>query len=97
MGNYDPGQIARLGITLTVDGTVTDPTTIKIRVKPKTSPAVEYVYGVDSNVTKLSTGVYRAAITITDDPGQWQYRWISTGTAATVAPSFITINPLAFT
>lgn len=97
MGFYNPGEIARLGITLTVDGAVTDPSTIKIRVKPPTTAAVEYVYGVDSNVTRLSTGVYRAAITITNDPGPWQYRWISTGTAATVAPSFITVNPLAFT
>jgi hypothetical protein len=48
-------------VTFTVGGVVTDPTAVTFRVKRPNAAVTEsaYVYGVDSQPTKVSTGVYR--------------------------------------
>lgn len=73
------GDTARIDATITVDGVLTDPTALSITVE---GPAGAETHSYPSaELTRLSTGRYRAAINCTA-AGTWQYRWISPGPTA---------------
>ncbi len=79
---YRLGQRVRLSVTFRVDGVLTDPTTVTLKVMDPEGNIDTYVYGV-STVQKESLGVYYADI-IPDEEGEWNYRYEGTGTCTAV-------------
>lgn len=58
-----------------------DPATVEVRrLRPGDGSPTTYVYGVDSEVVRASTGVYYIENDTTDLPGTWQFVWNSSGT-----------------
>ena len=55
------------------DGTAFDPTTVTFTINEPRTASVDYVYGVDAEVTKNGTGDYTCTIDV-DTPGIWYYR-----------------------
>lgn len=55
-------------------GAATDPDGVKFRMRTPTAAAVTYVYGVDAEVVKDSTGVYHFD-QAGDAAGGYSYRW----------------------
>lgn len=53
-------------------GEVFDPENVKVEVRVNNGLTTTYVYGVDSNVTKVSTGVYSCEVDI-NKSGTWYY------------------------
>ena len=58
MSSYINGDTVRLSATFTVDGAVTDPTTIALRVKAPSGTVTSYTR-VSAEITRVSAGVYR--------------------------------------
>jgi hypothetical protein len=76
---YDIGDSLRITVTFTgLDGAVADPTTVVLRLRAPDGTTTM------PSVTKTSTGVYFADLTLTAS-GEWKYRWIGTGGDCTAA------------
>ena len=80
---HDIGDLCRL-ITTFKDsaGTVTDPTGVTFSVKAPSGTVTTYVYGVDGQLGKTSTGVYYVDFTPAQS-GRHIYRWVATGAIVT--------------
>jgi hypothetical protein len=61
------------------DGVLTNPTTVTLTLITPYGDETDYVYDTDSEVTRPSTGKYRAEV-VPDMSGRWRYAWTTTGT-----------------
>ena len=83
MADYIVGDAVTLGATFTNSaGTATDPTAVTLEVKDPSGTTTTYTYSL-AEITKVSTGVYSKAISLTAS-GWWYYEWQGTGTVAKV-------------
>lgn len=92
--SYIIGAVARIKAQFSVDGVLTDPTTIALAVKSGTSGTITN-YAYPATITKLAIGIYQAQVPVTE-VGQWFYRWTSTGAAAGAAQSWFQVDPNTF-
>jgi len=54
---------------------IVDPANVRVRiVGPRGTPYYEYVYGEDTEITKVSKGVYEATV-VCNKAGEWDYRF----------------------
>jgi hypothetical protein len=65
-------------------GSLVDPDTIKFLTYSPSGAKATYTFGTDSEVAKVSTGIFAADIE-PDEAGRWHYRWKTTGTGTTIA------------
>lgn len=72
------GDVVRVDITFTVDGSVTDPTIIEFWYRAPNEPIIRFI-NTDVALVKDSTGKYHLDIT-TDRSGTWEVEWEGTGT-----------------
>lgn len=80
VNSYEQGSRVRLtGGFTDASGSAVDPATVKFRVRPPGGLVTEYVYGTDAALVKDSPGNYHVDVDA-DTPGQWVYRFFSTGT-----------------
>lgn len=92
MNTYDIGDQVRLTSNLTnLSGTLTDPTTVTLRVRKPDGVATDYTYAGGA-VTKSSTGVYYRDVDI-DQAGEWNYRWSGTGTLVVAEEGQFYVRP----
>lgn len=79
------GTELRLRIEFVDDnGAYVDPTTVAFETISPRAARVEYEFGTDSEIQKVSTGIYTADVT-PDAAGRWHYRWATTGTGTAAA------------
>lgn len=90
INHYIEGQTVSMTARFTLDGVLTDPTTITLKVKDPEGTISEYTYAL-SQITKVSTGIYNKDIAL-NTPGLWIYRYIATGSVATVGERKIYAN-----
>jgi hypothetical protein len=84
-GRLYPNTSLRLTIAFRDDdGVLVDPTTVTFKTFDPCCNFVEYVYGTDSEITKLATGRYAADI-VPGVSGRWCYVWQTTGAGTTLA------------
>jgi uncharacterized protein YfaS (alpha-2-macroglobulin family) len=83
---YEVGQRVRCAVTFTVNGTNTDPTTVKAKVKDPSGNITTYTYGSDTELVKDVTGQYHIDVD-TDERGEWHIRFEGTGTCMAVEES----------
>lgn len=82
---YDYGNKLRSTVTFTdIDGDPIDPSAVMLKYKDGDGTITTLTYGV-SGITKLSTGVYYADISLVV-AGRWKRRWYSTGTGQASTP-----------
>lgn len=78
INEYDVGDLIRCTGTFTdASDTETDPDTVTFKARGPSGNITTYVYGVDAEVVKSSTGVYYVNLTI-DESGFWYYRFAGT-------------------
>lgn len=66
-------------------GALTDPATLTVRLRHESSGTqTAYEYGVDSEVTRTSTGIYVFHSPPLDRVGTWWVAWEATGNNVTV-------------
>lgn len=74
-GKIYPGTSVVLAVQFKDDsGYAADTTAVTFRTINPDGVKTSYVYGTDSEVTKLSTGAYKATIK-PDKAGRWHVRW----------------------
>ena len=83
---YKLGQKVRCTVTFTVDGVLTNPTTVTAKIKDPSGNVTTYVYGTDAALVRDSTGVYHVDV-VTDKKRQWHFRFEGTGTCTAVEES----------
>jgi hypothetical protein len=77
---FDRGDVVRVTNTITVGGVATDPTTLQMSVIDPSGTQTDYTYAA-SQLTKSGTGVYYRDLTLSLE-GEYQLRFVATGTAA---------------
>lgn len=88
-GQLYPGSTIDLSLTLTDEnGDAVDPATLTFRLMNPCGTTTDYVYGTDSEITKLETGVYLASV-VPDQSGRWSFRWVATDPVFAKEDSFI--------
>lgn len=92
---YDVGDLIRCSITIKVSDTLTNPTTLKFKVKNPAGTITTYTYGTDAELVRDSTGAYHIDISATQ-AGTYRYRWESTGTAAGAEEGAFVVNESYF-
>ena len=81
MSDINPGDIVRVATTpgfTDAAGTLTDPTTVRLRWRVAGGAATTWVFGTDAHVVKDSVGLYHADISVVA-PGLHYFRWEGTG------------------
>lgn len=97
MANYEIDTLVRLAAAFTtVSGAMpTDPTDVKLYVKPPTGGIQTYTYLL-SQVVKDATGMYHYDLLV-NAQGVWSYKWQGTGTVqVTSADQSLTCNSTLF-
>jgi hypothetical protein len=95
--SYEIDTLVRLAVAFaTVSGSIpTDPTDIKLFVKPPTGGVTTYTYLL-SQVIKDSTGMYHMDLLV-NAIGVWTYKWQGTGSAQVTSPDqTLTCNSTIF-
>ena len=87
---YYVGSVARLSIVIQVASVDTDPTALSLLVEDPSLSVATYTYA-GADITKDSTGNYHYDLSL-DEAGEWQARWIGTGTAAGAVETTISVN-----
>lgn len=89
LGAFDAGATVEFRITLSVDDVLTDATAVTLTLRRPDGANL-----TAGAVTHVSTGVYEVDYTFAADfPGQWFFRWESTGPAAGVKEGSVVIRP----
>lgn len=68
----------------TLDGSLLDPTTVKVVIKNPLSVETTLNYGTDAELIRQSLGVYYVDVTL-DTPGEWGVRFEGHGAVEAVA------------
>lgn len=76
---FDYGETvrARNSYTNPEDGLLTDPLAVQVEVRSPDGTVATYVYGTDTELTKVSTGVYQVLIPLVQT-GSYRWRWTAT-------------------
>lgn len=75
-------------------GTLINPTAVEVTIRYPDLSETTFVYGVDAEVVRESTGVYYINIDTTGLAGDFDAKWVSTGVGQGVSQtSFTTIAP----
>lgn len=77
---YDRGDLIRLTATFTVNSVNTDPASVVLYLRQPDGELTTLTYGIDQEIVKSSTGVYRYDYSASD-AGNVSYRWAGTGAA----------------
>lgn len=91
MGVYPLGQAVTVTETFRVLGTPTNPTTVTYKLQDPEGTVTVYVFGVDTEVTNPSVGVYLLETPPCDIPGDWLYEIIGTGAVISTGSGNFTI------
>jgi hypothetical protein len=90
---YDEGDLLVLSAVFTDRlSAVIDPTTVSFKIKDPEGVVTTYIFGTDSELIKDSTGNYHIDISV-NTPGQWYYRFESTGTGQAAEEGQFQIKP----
>lgn len=76
---HDVGDLVRVTGTFTDSADLpADPTALSFAFKDPSGSVTTYVFPTDAQLVKDSVGIYHVDVDVVE-PGDWHYRWISTG------------------
>lgn len=87
---YDLNDTGSPTVTFTVDGTLTDPTTVTLTVRKPSGTTTSYTYAAAA-VSRISLGVYRKNLTL-DERGVWLFTFTGTGDCQASAEGTVTVR-----
>jgi hypothetical protein len=93
---YDVGALVRCsGVFTNRSGTAVDPTVVGFKVKNPSGTVTTYTYGSGAQVVRDSAGHYHVDVDA-NAPGQWHYRFYSTGTGQAASEGVFDVDDSAF-
>lgn len=69
-----------------------NPTTVQVKVKQPDLTETTYIYGVDPEVVRESTGIYYINLDTTGKSGTWYVKWNSLGTQGVAQTNFTVVD-----
>lgn len=81
---YDIGDLVRCAGTFASSGANVNPSAVMFKVRSPAGVVTTYTYGQDAALVRDATGVYHVDVSA-DEPGDWAYRFWSTGTGQAAA------------
>jgi hypothetical protein len=94
MAKYYVGDSPKFRCEFRVDGTLTDPTTVTLKLYRPNGTTDTYTYG-GGTITKDSTGIFSKVYTLSSE-GTWRWKWEGTGTAAAARAGTIFVEDTPF-
>lgn len=91
---YDDGDSVRLAVGFTIRNTLTDPTTVTLKVQDPSDNETDYTYAL-AEVIKDGVGQYHKDITL-DEVGTWYYRFEGTGAAVAAEENSFAVRETEF-
>lgn len=75
------GEVIRARVTYRDpdSGSLVDPATVSVTIRPPSGTLTTYDYGQDAELSKVSTGVYQVSIALTE-VGTYKWKWVGLGT-----------------
>jgi hypothetical protein len=97
MDSYAVGNLVRVSVAFadSTDAAV-DPSVVKVQVRTPAGTISTKTYGTDAAVKRASVGHYYLDVDASS-PGEWMYRWYSTGTGQAAAEGVFTVEASVFT
>lgn len=92
MKRYDIGDIARINMRFMRLGSLTNPTTVTVKIKDPAATTVTYSYA-GAEVSKTSTGLYYLEVPV-DQAGVWTYRITTTTPTSAQQGTFLVVPKL---
>ena len=92
--SYEKNDKVRLTANFTVNGVLTDPTTVTLKVKNLSGTISTYTYAL-AQVTKSAVGIYFKDISL-DKIGEWFYRWEGTGAVEAANETYLDVKDSEF-
>lgn len=84
INQYWLGSLVRVSnVFKDVAGAPADPETVNVEINKPDRTSQTYVHGTDEEVVKDGVGQYHMDVNA-DQPGEWSYRWFSTGAGQAV-------------
>lgn len=88
---YHVGDLVRCtGSFKNSAGASTDPSGVTAKIKTPAGTTITYIYGVDAQLVKESTGVYYVDVSATTN-GTWYYRFAGTGTGQSADENYFRV------
>lgn len=87
----DRGDTRTLTVQILASDVLVDPSALTLTIRTPAGVSTIYTYGVGSEITRDSTGVYHRDVTFTE-AGAWTYEWHST-TPTQVQGDIIEVQP----
>jgi len=79
MNSYEIGEVVRNSFASTnLAGTAVDPGALTVNIKTPLGALTTYVYGIDLQLVKDSTGNYHVDVDAVSQ-GRWIVKWVATG------------------
>ncbi len=88
---YDVGDVARLSAAFTQTAVAIDPSTVTVTYVTPSGNTTVYVYAVNAELVKASTGNYYVDVALTA-AGIYRWRWVSTGTGAAASEGWLQVR-----
>lgn len=92
MQTYDVGDLVVLELPLTVDGALTDPTTLTLRITPPSGSVVTRLWPTPLEITRVSVGSFRYDYSPLV-AGLYAYEWAATGSATADERGYFEVRP----
>lgn len=91
ISSFISGDTIRFGVTFTLGGVLTDPTTVTFRTRNPNKVVRSYIYQTDAELVRISAGTYRIDLQL-DLPGEHFYRFEGVGIAPGASEDRVRIN-----
>jgi|SRR5882672_4345051 len=96
MNVYDLGDVVRSRVAFTnLASAAVDPGGVQFKIKSPLGAVTTYVYPVDSQLVKDSTGNYHVDVDA-DRQGVWVVRWVGTGSNKSASESAFQVGESQF-
>lgn len=96
MNTYDKGDLVRLTATFSDnESEAVDPDTVVCKVKDPTGSVSIYTYNADEELVRDSAGTFHLDVSV-DFPGEYFYRFHSTGNGQAASESSFKVSSSAF-
>jgi len=93
---YQEGDLVRCsGNFKNTAGADIDPTTVRFKFTKPSGLTTTYLYGTDAQLVRDSLGNFHVDLSA-DEPGEWRYRWESTGTGQAAEDHEFTVSSSAY-
>jgi hypothetical protein len=76
VNSYDAGDLVRVSVVWTdADSAAVDPDVVRFKFRPPNGTLTTYLYLTDAELVKDSVGNYHVDVSVTNQPGTWNYRF----------------------